>query len=70
MINTEDKLKDENPTDANNVLATVPYKFFYKDKFGRMNSEIVEVPKKDNELAIATFEHKYPEITWRSFVAL
>lgn len=66
-----DNLKNETPTDANNVLATsASYKFFYKDKFGRMNSEIVEVTKKDNELAIATFEHKYPEITWRSFVAL
>jgi hypothetical protein len=67
----KDNLKNENPTDANNVLATsASYKFFYKDKFGRMNSEIVEVSKRDNELAIATFEHKYPEITWRSFVAL
>lgn len=67
----KDNLKNETANDANNVLATsASYKFFYKDKFGRMNSEIVEVTKKDNELAIATFEHKHPEITWRSFVAL
>lgn len=55
---------------GNNVLATVPYKFFYKDKFGQMCSKVVEVNKKDCELAIAKFEKENPEIVWRSFTAL
>ena len=63
-------LKNETPADANNVLATVPYKFFYKDKFGQMGSKVVEVSKKDCELAIAKFEKENPEIVWRSFTAL
>ncbi len=50
-----DDLKNDTPTDANNVLATVPYKFFYKDKFGKMGGKVVEVNKKDCELAIAKF---------------
>jgi plasmid rolling circle replication initiator protein Rep len=66
----KDNLKNETPADANNVLATVPYKFFYKDKFGQMGSKVVEVNKKDCELAIAKFERENPEIVWRSFTAL
>lgn len=66
----ETKKNTKTDTIGNTILTTVSYKFFYKDKFGRMNSEIVEVSKKDSELAIATFEHKYPEIIWRSFVSL
>lgn len=62
--------KHDTPTDVNNVLATVPYKFFYKDKFGQMCSKVVEVNKKDCELAIAKFEKENPEIVWRSFTAL
>ncbi len=66
----KDNLKNETPTDANNVLATVPYKFFYKDKYGRMDSKVVNVKTKDSELAIAMFEKENPDITWRSFTAL
>lgn len=51
-------------------MLTVQYKFFYKDKFGKMQFQIVEVSEKNNELAIATFEKQYPNITWRSFIAL
>jgi hypothetical protein len=72
MINLFEKLGEilKPQTDVNNVLATVPYKFFYKDKFGKMGSKVVEVSKKDCELAIAKFEKENPEIVWRSFTAL
>lgn len=43
------------------------YQFFYKDAFGKINSKIIEVNKKDNELAIAKFEKENPNITWSSF---
>ena len=62
--------KHKNGNDANRLLATVPYKFFYKDKFGRIGSKVVEVKVKDCELAIAKFEKENPEIVWRSFTAL
>jgi hypothetical protein len=65
-----DSKKHETPTDANNVLATVTYEFFFKDKFGQIGSKVVEVNKKDCELAIAKFEKENPEIVWRSFTAL
>lgn len=54
----------------NEVLATVLFKFFYKDKFGKMGSELIEILGNDSELAIATFEKNFPDITWRSFIAL
>ena len=66
----KDSKKLETLTDANNVLATVPFKFFYKDKFGQMGSKVIKVNKKDSELAIAKFEKENPEIVWRSFKAL
>ena len=49
------------------VLATVLVRFTYKDKFGVMGEDTVEISKRDNELAISTFEKKHPEITWREF---
>ncbi len=52
------------------MLTTIQYKFFYKDKSGKMQNQIVEVSERNNELAIATFEKQYPDITWRSFIAL
>lgn len=52
------------------MLATVTYEFFLKDKFGQIGSKVVEVNKKDCELAIAKFEKENPEIVWRSFTAL
>jgi hypothetical protein len=62
--------EEQNGNLAKPMLSTVQYKFFYKDKFGRMNNKFVEVKIKDNELAIAMFEKENPDITWRSFTAL
>ncbi len=45
----------------------IGYKFFYKDFKGEMNDIVVSVKTKDCELAIATFEHMYPNVTWRRF---
>ncbi|MEY5049424.1 MAG: hypothetical protein RLZZ175_2783 [Bacteroidota bacterium] len=42
------------------------YKFTYKDEFGQMGSKVIEVNKKDCELAIAKFEKENPKIVWRS----
>ena len=67
-MSTESKHKEGNNT--NTVLATVLFKFFYKDKFGKMGSESIEILRNDSELAIATFEKNFPDITWRSFIAL
>ena len=53
--------------EANTLLATVLVRFTYKDKFGVMGEDIVEISKRDSELAIATFEKKRPEIVWREF---
>lgn len=62
--------KSEKANEANNVLHTVSYKFFYKDKLGQMRSKVVEVSKKNCELPIAKFEKDNPEISWRSFTEL
>ena len=53
--------------EANTLLATVLVRFTYKDKFGVMGEDTVEISKRDSELAIATFEKKHPEIVWREF---
>ena len=45
----------------------IGYKFFYKDFKGEINDIVVSVKTKDCELAIATFEHMYPNVTWRRF---
>ena len=52
------------------VLATALFKFFYKDKFGKMDSELIEILGNDSELTIATFEKNFSNIIWRSFIAL
>jgi hypothetical protein len=44
------------------VLATVLVRFTYKDKFGVMGEDIVEISKRDSELAIATFEKNTPKL--------
>lgn len=49
------------------LLATVLVRFTYKDKFGVMGEDTVEISKRDSELAIATFEKKHPKIVWREF---
>jgi hypothetical protein len=66
------KLAENNPQGTANiaddrVLATVLVRFTYKDKFGVMGEDTVEISKRDSELAIATFEKKHPEIVWREF---
>lgn len=64
------KNNQEPANNDNKVLATVLFRFFYKDKFGKMGSELIEILGNDSELAIATFEKNFPDITWRSFIAL
>lgn len=54
----------------NNIVDTVTYKFFYKDKFGVMQNETIEISENNNELAIAKFEKLFPDVTWRSFIKL
>jgi hypothetical protein len=43
------------------------YRFIYKDSDGKLGYTIVNVPKQDNELAIAKFEKVFPDLVWRRF---
>ena len=65
-MNTDD-LKNKTPTDANNMLAPVLVRFTYKDSKGVMGDDLITIPKRDSELAIATFEKKHPYLVWREF---
>jgi hypothetical protein len=55
------------PMGYDTLLAAVLVRFTYKDKYGVMGEDTVEISKRDSELAIATFEKKHPEIVWREF---
>lgn len=57
--------KDGN--NVNTVLATVLCRFTFKDANGIMGEDFIPLPKRDNELAIATFENKHPNLVWREF---
>ena len=41
--------------------------FIFKDSKGIVQDIIVNIPKRDNELAIATFEKAFPNVVWREF---
>lgn len=43
------------------------YRFTYKNEKGVMDEAIITITKKDDELAIAAFEKKYPDLVWREF---
>jgi len=50
-----------------NSKDTFSFKFAYKDKFGVMQSKIVEVSEKNSDLAITKFEKENPDEVWRGF---
>lgn len=43
------------------------YRFIYKDEEGQLGYTIVNVPRQEDELAIAEFETKNPNLVWRRF---
>jgi len=45
----------------------VSCRFIYKDVNGIMNEDVIKINKKNSDLAIATFEKKYPNLVWREF---
>jgi len=68
MINENTSDKDQakalNKTDVSNCFY---YRFIYKDEKGDLGYTVVKVNEKDSELAIATFESKFPHLVWRNF---
>ena len=49
------------------VECNVKVLFIYKDSNGIVGDIIVNISKRDNELAIATFEKAFPNVVWREF---
>lgn len=66
-MNTENE-KTETATDANALLcAGHYYRFIFKNEKGELCYTVVKTDKRDNELAIATFENSRPNLVWRRF---
>ena len=49
------------------VECNVKVLFIYKDSNGIVGDIIVNIPKRDNELAISTFEKAFPNVVWSEF---
>ena len=60
--------KNENKAlSQTSVSSCVYYRFVFTDEKQDQFYTIVKIDKKDDELAIATFEHKHPNKKWYRF---
>jgi hypothetical protein len=61
-------MKDkQNNLSNQNEPVPVLVRFTYKDSKGIIVDDLITIPKRDSELAIATFEKKHPYLIWREF---
>jgi hypothetical protein len=61
------KLNQEQKLNKHDVSSCVYYRFVFTDEKNDQFYTIVKIDKKDDELAIATFEYKHPNKKWYRF---